>query len=68
MAKIAVFDAKENYIKDTIDKGTFNYGKPNWYPASAHGRYDMKPFFRQNKIQPWYWRLRVGSNYGWNSK
>ena len=64
----AVFDAKENYIKDTIDKGTFNYGKPNWYPASAHGRYDMKPFFRQNKIQPWYWRLRVGSNYGWNSK
>jgi RHS repeat-associated protein len=48
----AIFDSKGNFIKDTIDKGTFNYGKPNWYPASTHGRYDMKPFFRQNNIQP----------------
>ncbi len=64
----AVFDAKGNIIKDSIDAGTFNYGKPKWYPASDHGRYDMKPFFRQNKMQPIYWRLRVGSNYGWNSK
>ena len=45
----AIFDSKGNFIKDTIDKGTFNYGKPNWYPASTHGRYDMKPFFWQNK-------------------
>ncbi|MBP3560914.1 MAG: hypothetical protein J6J67_00240 [Treponema sp.] len=64
----AIFDSKGNFIKDTIDKGTFNYGKLNWYPASTHGRYDMKPFFRQNNIQPVYWRLRIGSNYGWNSK
>ena len=70
-----VFDAKDNFIGNGIDKGTYNYSVPSglskftsWTPASNHGRYDMKPFFRQNNIQPIYWRLRVGANYGWNSK
>ena len=71
----AVFDAKNNFIKDGIDVGTYNYGVPkgigkifSWGAGYPHGRYDMKPFFRQHGMQPSYWRLKVGSNYGWNSK
>lgn len=71
----AVFDAKDIFIGDGLDKGTYNYAVPkglgkltDWGAGSPHGRYDMKPYFRQNHIQPLYWRLRVGSNYGFNSR
>ena len=65
----AVFDAKGNFIKDGIDAGTYNYGMPfGFLLGTSHGQYDMKPFFRQYGIQPWYWKMRVGSNYGFNSK
>ena len=70
----AIFDARGNFIGSGIDKGTYNYGNVSglnkflsWTPASSHGRYDMKPFFRQHGQQPWYWRLQVGNNYGFNS-
>ena len=70
----AIFDVKGNFIGSGIDKGTYNYGSIfglnkflSWTPASSHGRYDMKPFFRQHGQQPWYWRLQVGKNYGFNS-
>ena len=69
-----VFDAKGNFIGSGIDKGTYNYGVPSglgkltsWGAGYTHGRYDMKPFFRQHGQQPWYWRLQVGKNYGFNS-
>ncbi len=70
-----VFDANGIFIGDGLDRGTYNYAVPKglgkltaWGAGSSHGRYDMKPFFRQNHIQPLYWRLRVGSNYGFNSR
>lgn len=71
----AVFDAKGIFIEEGLDKGTYNYAVPQglgklfaWGPGTPHGRYDMKPFFRQNNMQPIYWRLIVGTNYGWNAK
>lgn len=65
----AVFDAKGNFIKDGIDAGTYNYGMPfGFLLGTSHGQYDMKPFFRQHGTQPSYWKMRVGSNYGFNSK
>ena len=64
-----VFDAKGNYINDGIDAGTYNFGMPfSFLLGSDHGQYDMKPFFRQYGIQPSYWKMRVGYNYGFNSK
>ena len=65
----AVFDAKGNFIKDGIDAGTYNYGMPfGFLLGTSHGQYDMKPFFRQHGTQPSYWKMRVGTNYGFNSK
>ena len=64
-----VFDAKNNFIKNGIDAGTYNYGMPfGFLLGTSHGQYDMKPFFRQHGIQPSYWKMHVGSNYGFNSK
>ena len=70
----AIFDAQGNYISDGHDAATYNYG----YVAnlnlsciavgSTHGQFDMKPFFRQNGKQPWYWNTKIDSNYGLNSR
>ena len=70
----AIFDAQYNYISNGHDAATYNYGyvaNLNPYCAtmgSSHGQYDMKPFFRQTGTQPLYWKMMVGSNYGFNSK
>ena len=65
----AVFDANRNLIKGGLDAGTYNYGKSGWTSGSAHGKYDMKPFFRQNNIKPSYWLTDPlkGSPYGLNT-
>ena len=70
----AIFDAQGNFISSGHDAPTYNYGfvaNLNPYCAalgSSHGQYDMKLFFRQTGTQPSYWKMRVGSNYGFNSK
>ena len=72
----AIFDAKGKFVTNELDKGTFNYSVPSglskitaWAPGYPHGKFDMKPFYRQHGMSgPWYWRINVGRNYGFNSK
>ena len=72
----AIFDAKGKFVTNELDKGTFNYSVPSglskitaWAPGYPHGKFDMKPFYRQHGMSgPWYWRINVGKNYGFNSK
>ena len=70
----AIFDAQGNYIKDGHDVATYNYGfVANLNPfcialGRSHGQFDIKPFFRQTGTQPSYWKMSVGTNYGFNSK
>ena len=69
-----IFDAQGNYISEGHDAATFNYGYVSRLNpicttlGSSHGQYDMKPFFRQTGTKPFYWSMRVGSNYGFNSR
>ena len=65
----AVFDANRNLIKEGLDAGTYNYGKSGWTSWSTHGKYDMKPFFRQHNIRPSYWLTNPlkSSPYGLNT-
>ena len=74
--KEAIFDARDNFISDGLDVGTYNYGSTGgisrlfgWVSWSSHGKYDMMPFFRQNNINPIYWPFtNIDScNYGINS-
>lgn len=74
IAEIVWNDTKNELVTDSRARGTYNYGVPSgfgkltsWGAGYTHGRYDMKPFFRQHGQQPWYWRLQVGKNYGFNS-
>ncbi len=70
----AIFDAQGNYISTGHDAATYNYGYvANLNPycialGSSHGQYDIKPFYRKMGTQPWYWSMKVGSNYGFNSR
>ena len=67
-----VFDKNGNVV-DGINKGTFNYGLPHagighaidWMSCSAHGKYDMDPFFRQYSKNPIY-RSLFGKYYSSN--